>query len=101
MIGDPVDGRFFIAKTTNGGKTWIELAAAERPVADSGEAFFASSGTNLRYLYNHSLILASGGKNSRGKPDLSHREQNGLGSRLRLGNRENPVYVGRLACRGD
>ena len=65
VIGDPIDGRFFIAKTTNGGKTWVEVAAAERPVADSGEAFFASSGTNLRYLYNQSLILASGGKNSR------------------------------------
>ena len=65
VIGDPIDGRFFIAKTTNGGKTWIELSAGDRPVADSGEAFFASSGTNLRYLYNHSLILASGGKNSR------------------------------------
>jgi len=65
VIGDPIDGRFFIAKTTNGGKTWVEVAAAERPVADSGEAFFASSGTNLRYLYNQSLVLASGGKNSR------------------------------------
>ena len=65
VIGDPIDGRFFIAKTTNGGKTWVGVAAAERPVADSGEAFFASSGTNLRYLYNQSLILASGGKNSR------------------------------------
>lgn len=65
VIGDPVDGRFFIAKTNNGGKTWLELPASERPVADSGEAFFASSGTNLRYLYNESLILASGGKNSR------------------------------------
>ena len=65
VIGDPVDGRFFIAKTTNGGNSWTELPAQERPVADSGEAFFASSGTNLRYLYNQSLILASGGKNSR------------------------------------
>ena len=65
VIGDPVDGRFFMAKTTNGGNTWIELPAAERPIADSGEAFFASSGTNLRYIYNESLILASGGKNSR------------------------------------
>jgi hypothetical protein len=65
VIGDPVDGRFFMAKTTDAGNTWKELPESERQVADSGEAFFASSGTNLRYLYNQSLILASGGKNSR------------------------------------
>lgn len=65
VIGDPVDGKFFMAKTTDGGNSWNELAAVERFVADSGEAFFAASGTNLRYLYNESVILASGGKNSR------------------------------------
>jgi hypothetical protein len=65
VIGDPVDGRFFIAKTTDGGNTWNELPATERATADSSEAFFASSGTNLRFLYNNSLILASGGKKSR------------------------------------
>ncbi len=65
VVGDPVDGRFFIAKTKDGGNTWAELPASERPVADSGEAFFASSGTNIRFLYNRSVVLVSGGKNSR------------------------------------
>ncbi|HEX6846293.1 MAG TPA: oxidoreductase [Chitinophagaceae bacterium] len=65
VIGDPVDGRFFMAKTTDGGSTWKELPAENRFVADSGEAFFASSGTNIRLLFNGSVILASGGKNSR------------------------------------
>ncbi len=65
VIGDPVDGRFFMARTNDGGNSWKELASEERFVADSGEAFFAASGTNLRYLYNQSLVLASGGKNSR------------------------------------
>ena len=65
VVGDPVDGRFFMARTNDGGNSWKELAAEERFVADSGEAFFASSGTNLRYLYNQSLVLASGGKTSR------------------------------------
>jgi len=65
VVGDPVDGRFFIARTNDGGNSWNELPSNERPVADSGEAFFASSGTNLRYLNNKSLIIASGGKNSR------------------------------------
>lgn len=65
VIGDPVDGRFFMAKTNDGGNSWKELAAEQRFVADSGEAFFASSGTNFRYLFNRSIIMASGGKNSR------------------------------------
>jgi hypothetical protein len=65
VIGDPVDGRFFIARTRDGGNTWIQLPSSERPAADSGEAFFASSGTNIRFLYNYSVLMASGGKNSR------------------------------------
>jgi photosystem II stability/assembly factor-like uncharacterized protein len=65
VIGDPIDGRFFIAKTTDGGNSWNELPFEERFVADSGEAFFASSGTNIRMLYNGSVAIASGGKNSR------------------------------------
>ena len=65
VIGDPVDGRFFMAKTIDAGNSWKELAAEERFPADSGEAFFASSGTNIRYLYNGSVVMASGGKNSR------------------------------------
>jgi photosystem II stability/assembly factor-like uncharacterized protein len=65
VIGDPIDGRFFIALTKDAGNTWSELPAEQRFVADSGEAFFASSGTNIRMLYNGSVVIASGGKNSR------------------------------------
>ena len=65
VIGDPVDGHFFLAKTNDGGDTWKELSKEERPKADSGEACFASSGTNIRYLYNKSIVFISGGKNSR------------------------------------
>ena len=65
VIGDPVDGRFFIAKTSDGGETWHELSTEQRPRADSGEACFASSGTNIRYLYNKAVVFISGGKNSR------------------------------------
>src|SRR6187399_1547382 len=65
VIGDPIDGRFFMAKTKDAGNTWNELPADQRFVADSGEAFFASSGTNIRMPYNGSVVIASGGKNSR------------------------------------
>lgn len=65
VIGDPVEGRFFIARTNNGGDTWEELLPENRPVADSGEACFAASGTNIRYLYNQSVVFISGGQTSR------------------------------------
>lgn len=65
VIGDPVDGHFFMASTSDAGATWKEFPRSERPAADSGEAFFAASGTNLRYLYNRDLFLVSGGLNSR------------------------------------
>jgi photosystem II stability/assembly factor-like uncharacterized protein len=65
VVGDPVDGKFFMAGTTDGGNTWREMPADQRPTAESGEAFFASSGTNIRYLSNGSVVFVSGGKNSR------------------------------------
>jgi hypothetical protein len=49
VVGDPVHGRFFIARTADGGETWHETPGAE-PKADSGEGCFASSGTNIRFL---------------------------------------------------
>ena len=65
VIGDPVDGIFFLAKTVDGGSSWIEVPAEQRPRADSGEACFASSGTNIRFLYNRTIVFVSGGLNSR------------------------------------
>ncbi len=65
VLGDPVDGRFFIARTFNGGATWEEVPVANRPLADSGEACFAASGTNIRVLDRDEAIFVSGGKRSR------------------------------------
>ena len=50
MVGDPVDNKFFIARTFDGGNTWNEIASHNCPLADSGEACFAASGTNIRML---------------------------------------------------
>lgn len=61
VIGDPINGHFFIAKTLDGGKTWSELPQQDRPMADSGEACFASSGTNIRMLDKTEAEFASGG----------------------------------------
>ena len=65
VIGDPVSGRAFIATTDNTGNTWQEHDSQSLPACDSGEAFFAASGSNVRYFANHEYYLVSGGLRSR------------------------------------
>lgn len=65
VIGDPIDNRFFIARTFDGGNTWHDIPKQNDPVADSGEACFASSGTNIRALANDEACFITGGLRSR------------------------------------
>lgn len=65
VLGDPVNGKFFIARTFDEGNTWQEISAANLPAADSGEACFASSGTNIRKLDRDEACFVSGGTRSR------------------------------------
>lgn len=46
-LGDPLDGRFLLLVTRDGGETWAEAAGPSRPGAAPGEAAFAASGTSL------------------------------------------------------
>lgn len=64
VIGDPIKGKFFVAKTKDCGESWQDVAFEKRPVADSGEACFASSGTNVRLLKSNKEIFISGGATS-------------------------------------
>jgi photosystem II stability/assembly factor-like uncharacterized protein len=64
VIGDPIEGKFFIARTFDGGDHWQAIPMALRPLADSGEACFASSGTNIRKLNKAEAIFISGGLRS-------------------------------------
>ncbi len=64
VVGDPINGKFFIARTFDAGNSWQEDSFDKRPVADSGEACFASSGTNIRLLNNKKFVLVSGGTSS-------------------------------------
>ena len=64
VIGDPINGKFFVARTFDGGKTWQEIPEDRKPVADSGEACYAASGTNVRALDNDEAVFVSGGLNS-------------------------------------
>ncbi|MGZ3917121.1 MAG: YCF48-related protein [Flavisolibacter sp.] len=64
VIGDPVNGKFFIARTFDGGASWKEIPDQYKPVADSGEACFAASGTNIRALDNDEAVFVTGGTTS-------------------------------------
>ncbi len=62
VLGDPINNHFIIARTFDGGRTWKQLPEDKCPVADSGEACFASSGTNIRKLNKAEAIFISGGR---------------------------------------
>lgn len=64
VIGDPINGRFFVARTFDGGDHWQPMPFSLRPMADSGEACFASSGTNIRALDKDEAVFISGGHHS-------------------------------------
>jgi hypothetical protein len=61
VVGDPLKNRFFIGRTFDGGKTWQGIPESLRPAADSGEACFASSGTNVRKITKQEAVIITGG----------------------------------------
>jgi photosystem II stability/assembly factor-like uncharacterized protein len=66
VVGDPVNNKIFLASTTDNGNTWNEVTTdLKRPRADTGEAFFAASGSNIRIFRDGSYFMASGGTKSR------------------------------------
>jgi len=68
VVGDPVNGKIYLAYTKNKGNSWTMFNGSKnyrRWVAQDGEAFFASSGTNISYLKKGKYRLVSGGKSAR------------------------------------
>ncbi|MBK8611050.1 MAG: oxidoreductase [Chitinophagaceae bacterium] len=65
VIGDPIGDKIFIARTFDGGETWRGIPEANNPMAEKGEAFFASSGTNVRKLSKKEAVFVSGGLRAR------------------------------------
>jgi photosystem II stability/assembly factor-like uncharacterized protein len=47
VIGDSVDGQFYLLSTDDGGRTWSRLSPAALPPALPSEGAFAASGTNI------------------------------------------------------
>jgi len=101
VIGDPINGNFFIARTFNGGNTWQNIPANKYPVADSGEACFAASGTNIRKFGNDAACFVTGGLHSRlfikdkiiDLPIIQGKETTGANS-LAIKNKKTFIVVG-------
>ena len=58
VVGDPVDGKFFLLSTSDGGATWLRLPG---PTAREGEAAFAASNTSLAVTRAGLAWFATGG----------------------------------------
>jgi hypothetical protein len=101
VIGDPVDNRFYITRTFDGGKTWRDIPENNKPIADKGEACFASSGSNIRKLNKSEAVFVSGGlsshffiRNRRIKlPIIQGKESTGANS-LAIKNIKTMIVVG-------
>ena len=66
VIGDPINGKTFMAVTSDKGNIWIPKETPDTMM--DGEAFFASSGTNIKIIgakRNTKSLFVSGGMQSR------------------------------------
>ena len=64
-IGDPVNGKFEILMTDDGGKNWTPVPPARLPNAIDGEGAFAASGSCVAVEGKNNLWFATGGKAAR------------------------------------
>jgi photosystem II stability/assembly factor-like uncharacterized protein len=64
-IGDPLNGKTVLIEGFDGGKTWTPIPADFLPLPDSGEACFASSGTNIQKLKRNGYAFVTGGARAR------------------------------------
>jgi photosystem II stability/assembly factor-like uncharacterized protein len=62
-VSDPIDGKFFVIRTENGGTSWQRVESLT-PV-EEGEANFAASNTCIEFLPSGKAWIASGGKAAR------------------------------------
>jgi len=63
-VSDPIDGRFLIIRTTDGGESWWEIPFANAPRALPGETAF-STGASITVQGNTHAWLATGGAAAR------------------------------------
>lgn len=62
-VSDPIEGKFFVLRTENGGTKWERVK--DIPNVEEGEANFAASNTCIEFLSSGKAWIASGGKAAR------------------------------------
>ncbi len=62
ILGDPVDGRFTILSTHDGGNRWVRDQSAALAADPQGEGAFAASNSSLAIPKRGDLIFGTGGK---------------------------------------
>ncbi len=63
ILSDPVDGKFMVLRTRDGGHSWQRLPGDKMPAAKTGEAGFAASGTCIQSNDRGDLFFGTGGVN--------------------------------------
>jgi photosystem II stability/assembly factor-like uncharacterized protein len=61
VLGDPIDGKWYFLKTTDGGNTWSRDPASRLPPMLANEAAFAASNTSMVTKDSAKVWIASGG----------------------------------------
>jgi photosystem II stability/assembly factor-like uncharacterized protein len=61
LMGDPLDGRIYLLRTSDSGRSWRRHSADSSPKVDQGIAAFAASGTHLLLRTNGDLLIGLGG----------------------------------------
>lgn len=104
-IGDPLQGskQVYEVGTNDWGNSWkkVEFIYPEKDALKDGEAFFASSGSNISMKNSNHPIYVSGGKSSRiyhitwdSLPIMQGKESTGANSIAVDGSRMHAVVVG-------
>ena len=62
-VSDPVDGKFVVLRTEDGGKNWRQVS--QMPPAEAGEANFAASNSCIEFLPTGKAWMVTGGTTAR------------------------------------
>jgi len=72
VYGDPIGGKFFLAKTTDMGRTWNSISPKQFPNASENEGGFAGSGTGIQAIGDSTVYFGTGGSEGTARLFCSH-----------------------------